>query len=80
MPTVAKEIINQKLVLSKQEELIVTVLKESPGLKRVIKHLWANCYRVNYQDKISPHYIIHSYFVTIQDGKVIVNLEKVVKI
>ena len=65
--------------LPQGQELVEAALPQKPGLERRVKFLWDGHFRVNYQEKYSPYYILDSYFVTIQDGRAIVSGEKPVK-
>jgi hypothetical protein len=72
-PRQPKEI---KIVPIIGQDLVTAAMPEKTGLHRVIKFLWDGHFRVNYQDKYPPHYILDSHFVTIQDGKAIPDREK----
>ena len=58
-----------------QEDIISFIKREYPvtgGIKLDIKHLWGNCYRLNFWEKSKikdESIIIKSYFISISNDK-----------
>jgi hypothetical protein len=57
------------------QDIVEAAMPQKAGLERHIKFLWDGHFRVNYQEKYPPHYILDSYFIAIQNGSAVIRRE-----
>jgi len=63
---------NSAPVSTEEKRMIAKRFPQRAGLLRCIHLLWAGAYRVNYHQEDGGHYIVESWFVTLENGHVLV--------